>query len=251
MIYDLFQTARAQSRKIFALLIDPDDTDESGLMELKSHIDESLIDFFFLGGSLVRQDNLELCIRFLKEHFSIPVVLFPGDQYQISPEADGILFLSLISGRNPELLIGKHVLAAAHIRRSRLEVLPTGYLLIDGGRPTTASYMSQTAPIPQDKPDIAASTALAGELLGLRLIYLDAGSGAQNRIPVQMIEKVKKEISVPLIVGGGIRDAEGATEVCRAGADVIVVGNAVEKDPKKVIEISDAVRRFNTIDELL
>lgn len=250
MIYKQFQTARTQKQKRFALLIDPDNIDKSGLLELKSQISKSSVDFFFLGGSLVRQDNLEFCARFLKQHFSIPIVLFPGDHYQISPLADAILFLSLISGRNAELLIGKQVLAASHLRRSGLEVLSTGYILVDGGIPTTVSYISQTLPVPRDKPDIAVSTALAGEMLGMGLVFLDTGSGARYTVSPEMIREVKKEVEVPVIVGGGIRTGERALELCQAGADIIVVGNAIEEDPGRLIEISNAVRSFNEIKEL-
>lgn len=250
MIYGQFEKARQQKQKRFALLIDPDNVDSSHLLRLKSYIIQSNIDFIFLGGSLVRYDNMEKCIRFLREYLSIPVVLFPGDHYQITPLADAILFLSLISGRNPDLLIGKQVLAAPHLKRSGIEVMPTGYLLIDGGRPTTVSYMSQTLPIPHDKPEIAVSTALAGEMLGLKLIFLDAGSGANHAVPVEMIRQVKKEVEVPLIVGGGIRDGDTAVKICEAGADVIVVGNAIEEDPERIIEISAAVQSFNSIKEL-
>jgi len=250
MIYAQFETARQQKQKRFALLIDPDNVDSSHLMRLKSYINKSHIDFFFLGGSLVQHDNLEKCIRFIRKYFTIPVVLFPGDHYQITPLADAILFLSLISGRNPDLLIGKQVLAAPHLRRSGIEVVPTGYLLIDGGRPTTVSYMSQTLPIPHDKPEIAVSTALAGEMLGLKLIFLDAGSGAGVSVSEEMVRQVKKEIDVPLVVGGGIRDGNTARRICEAGADVIVVGNAIEEDPQRIIEISAAVQSFNSINEL-
>lgn len=250
MIYDQFETARKQKRKCFALLIDPDNVDPSHLLRLKSYILESAIDFIFLGGSLVRRDNLDDCARFFKENFSIPLVLFPGDHYQITPRADAILFLSLISGRNPDLLIGKHVLAAAHLRRSRIEVLSTGYLLVDGGTPTAVSYMSQTLPIPNNKPEIAVSTALAGEMLGMKLIFMDAGSGAGQSVSAEMVQQVKNEINIPLIVGGGIRDGETALKLCKAGADVIVVGNAIEKDPERIIEISSAIDSFNSIRQL-
>lgn len=250
MIYAQFETARQQKRKCFALLIDPDNVDPSGLLKLKSYILESAVDFIFLGGSLVQHDNLDDCARFFKENFSIPVVLFPGDHYQITPRADAILFLSLISGRNPDLLIGKHVLAAAHLRRSRIEVLPTGYLLVDGGTPTAVSYMSQTLPIPRNKPEIAVSTALAGEMLGMKLIFMDAGSGACESVSPDMVHQVKNEVNVPLIVGGGIKDGQSALELCRAGADVIVVGNAVEKDPERIVEISSVIDSFNSIRQL-
>jgi len=248
-IYDRFIAAHRHRKKCLALLIDPDNTSRGHLEKLKTSIDQCQVDFIFVGGSLLQENNLDFCLAFVKENFQVPSVLFPGDVFQINPRADGILFLSLISGRNPELLIGKHVIAAPYIRRSRLEVIPTGYILVDGGRPTTVSYMSQTAPIPQDKPDIAGSTASAGELLGLRVIYLDAGSGARDPVSAAMIRQVKKDTDIPLIVGGGIRSGEQARVMCEAGADILVVGNAIEKDPSRILEISAAVTSFNEINE--
>jgi putative glycerol-1-phosphate prenyltransferase len=148
----------------------------------------------------------------------------------------------MISGRNPELLIGQHVTSAPIVKKSGLEILPTGYMIIDGGAPTTVSYISNTTPIPSDKNDIALCTAMAGEMLGMKLIYMDAGSGARNPVPEAMISKVSAEIQIPLIVGGGIRDAEQAYRSCKAGADLIVVGNAIEKDPELIIDISHAIK---------
>jgi putative glycerol-1-phosphate prenyltransferase len=181
------------------------------------------------------------CIKAVKENCSIPVVIFPGHAMQIDSQADAILFLSLISGRNPELLIGQHVIGAPVIKEKQLPVIPTGYILVDGGSTTTAIYMSGTAPIPNNKPDIAACTALAGEMLGLKLIFLDAGSGASNSIPTNMIAAVRNQINVPLMVGGGIRDAQTAKDKCLAGADIVVVGNAIESNPSLISELSDAV----------
>ncbi len=249
MIYDRFYSAHRNRKKCLALLIDPDNTSREHLEKLKTWIDQCRVDFIFVGGSLLKEDNLDLCLTFVKENFQIPSVLFPGDVFQINSRADGILFLSLISGRNPELLIGKHVIAAPYIRRSKLEVIPTGYILVDGGRPTTVSYMSQTSPIPRDKPEIAGSTASAGELLGLRVIYLDAGSGARDAVSAAMIRQVKKDTDIPLIVGGGIRSGAQAREMCEAGADILVVGNAVEKDPSQIVEISAAIASFNKVNE--
>jgi len=160
---------------------------------------------------------------------------------QISKNADGILLLSLISGRNPELLIGKQVIAAPILKASNLDILPTGYILIDGGKPTAVSYMSNTNPIPFDKDDIAMCTAMAGEMLGLKLIYMDAGSGALNAISEKMIKKVSSNISIPLIIGGGINTPQKAILACKAGADIIVVGNAIEKDSSLIKKIGKAV----------
>jgi len=172
----------------------------------------------------------------------IPVVIFPGNSMQIDPLADAILFMSLISGRNPELLIGNQVISAPVIRESRLEPIATGYMLIDSGAPTAAVYMSNTIPLPSDKPEIAACTALAGEMLGLKLIFMDAGSGATKPVSEQTISAVRRTIAVPLVVGGGINSPEKAISACRAGADLIVIGNAVEKDPAILPLIAGAVK---------
>lgn len=162
---------------------------------------------------------------------------------QVSTAADGILLLSLISGRNAELLIGRHVIAAPALRRSGLEILPTGYMLIDGGAPTSVSYMSNTMPIPANKPDIAQCTAMAGEMLGLQVLYMDAGSGAQNPVSAAMIEAVRKSVQLPLIVGGGLRHPESVLNAMSAGADIVVVGTAIEQEPGLLERMADAVRR--------
>ena len=202
---------------------------------------------FFVGGSLVVSDHLDECIAQIKKESSIPVILFPGSPSQLSKYADALLYLSLISGRNPELLIGQHVISAPFVKKSGLEIMPTGYMVIDGGAPTTVSYISGAAPIPADKAEIALCTAMAGEMLGKKLIYMDAGSGARKPIPEEMISLVAKNIEVPLVVGGGIRDAEKAYLNCKAGADVIVVGNAIEKDASLLEEIAAAVHGVSTV----
>lgn len=235
-------TARRAGRKQLAVLIDPDETEGQELDRLVDSAVQADVDFFFVGGSLLVKDGLEACLRAVRERCNIPMILFPGSALQLSPLADGLLFLSLISGRNPDLLIGQHVVAAPYIRKSGIEVLPTGYILIDGGRPTTVTYMSQTAPIPADKPEIAATTALAGELLGLKLIYMDAGSGAMQAILPPMIAAVRGTISVPLIVGGGIRTPEQARQAVSAGADMLVVGNVLEREPGLLMEMVKAIR---------
>ncbi|MCB0813121.1 MAG: phosphoglycerol geranylgeranyltransferase [Flavobacteriales bacterium] len=170
-----------------------------------------------------------------------PVVLFPGSPAQLSGHADALLFLSLISGRNPELLIGHHVTSAPTVKALGLEAIPTGYLLVDGGRMTTAHYVSQTSPIPHDKPGIAAATALAGELLGLKAIYLDTGSGAPRTVAPDMVKAVRQAVDLPIIVGGGIRSTEQAQALCEAGADMLVVGTAFEEDPERVFALREAV----------
>lgn len=227
-----------------AVLIDPDKQTEQELQAFAKQLAKASVDFVFVGGSLLMADRMKSCVQTLKSVLDIPVVIFPGNEIQIVPQADALLFLSLISGRNPEMLIGKHVVSAPLLKQSHVEVIPTGYILIDGGRPTSVVYMSNTAPIPYDKNDIAACTALAGEMLGLKLIYLEAGSGALHNVSSTMIQAVKQQISVPLIVGGGIRDVETARIVCEAGADVIVIGTALERDVSKLQDFCQAVHRF-------
>jgi phosphoglycerol geranylgeranyltransferase len=240
-VYPYIREQYALGKKLFAVLVDPDDIASEGIDHLAALAADSGVDLFFVGGSLVTGTHMETCIRRLKQRTNIPVVIFPGSIQQASPEADALLFLSLISGRNPELLIGNQVLAAPYIKRSGLEAMATGYMLIDGGAPTTVSYISNTLPIPSDKKEIAVSTAMAGELLGMHLIYMDAGSGAKNAIPAAMIAAVADNCSLPLIVGGGIRTSEQAYESAGAGAGIIVVGNAIEKDPTLIGEISFAI----------
>ncbi len=240
MIYSEIIAKKQQGKKQFAVLIDPDKQSISGL---SSFIEEALIaqvDYFFVGGSLLVSDKLDSCIRSIKEICNVPVIIFPGSPLQVSRFADAILFISLISGRNAEALIGQHVVAAPYIKRANLETLPTGYILVDAGKPTTVSYMSNSLPIPNDKPEIAVCTAMAGEMLGLKLIYLDAGSGAENPVPIEMLTEVSKNIRVPLIAGGGIRSGKSAYESFKAGADLLVIGNAIEKNAALIREISDA-----------
>ncbi|MFN8166612.1 MAG: geranylgeranylglyceryl/heptaprenylglyceryl phosphate synthase [Bacteroidia bacterium] len=232
-------------KKMMAILVDPDKTSAAECVELGSKAMEAGIDFFFVGSSILTTGSADAICEVLKRSTTIPVILFPGNTLQLSNSADGILFLSLISGRNPDLLIGNHVLAAPYLKKSKLEVIPTGYILIDSGAPTSVSYMSYTLPIPHDKNDIAACTAMAGEMLGLKLIYLDAGSGAKYPVSAPMISSIRKNISAPIIVGGGIRTPEKAEELCKAGADVIVVGNALEKNPNLLFEISAAVHAIH------
>lgn len=240
-LYSNFLRNKAQNKKQFAVLIDPDKLGTKELNELIEIAEASKTDYFFVGGSLLTNDSMDLCIQTIKKNSSIPVVLFPGNTMQINQHADAILFLSLISGRNAEMLIGKHVIAAPYLKSSNLEVLSTAYMLIESGKPTAVSYMSNTTPIPHDKSDIAICTAIAGEMLGFKLIFMDGGSGAQNPISAKMISDVSRNISVPLIVGGGIRTPEKALENCKAGADIIVVGNSIETDRSLISRIADAV----------
>lgn len=244
-IYESIHNGKTSARKAFAVLIDPDKLDESALNKTIDLAKEANVDYIFVGGSLVVTDTLDKVVTTIKEKSNIPVVLFPGSPDQITPKADALLYLSLISGRNPELLIGQHVISAPFVKQSGLEIIPVGYMLVDGGTPTTVSYISNTNPIPANKNDIASCTAMAGEMLGLKLIYMDAGSGAKFAIPTAMIQQVAKYIQIPLIIGGGITTAEKAKENCLAGADIIVVGNAVEKDPALIKEIAAAIHSLN------
>jgi phosphoglycerol geranylgeranyltransferase len=234
-------TKKSKKSKKFAVLIDPDKTKPAQLVKIAGIASQNAVDFFFVGGSLLTNDNLDITIRTLKDNCSIPVVIFPGNSMQINKNADAILLLSLISGRNPEMLIGKHVISAPYLKASGLEIIPTGYMLIESGKPTAALYISNSHPIPADKDDIAICTAMAGEMLGLKMIFMDAGSGAILTVSEKMIARVKKNISVPLIVGGGIRTPEKAHDLCHAGADIVVVGNAIEEHMGLIENIADAI----------
>ncbi len=239
-------SSHKQGKKSIAILVDPDKADDaSRLLQLINLASENCIDYFFVGGSLITTSNLSAVVKIIKENVAIPVVLFPGNSMQIESTADALLFLSLISGRNPELLIGQHVVAAPIIKNTKLEVIPTGYLLINSGKTTSVAYISNTTPIPDDKYSLAACTAMAGEMLGLQAIYLDAGSGAEKEISAKMIATVRKSVNTPLIVGGGINTSQKAFNALEAGADMIVIGNALEKNPNLLIEISDKVYEWN------
>lgn len=231
-LYSLIKAKIQKDEKQIAVLIDPDKIREDDLTKLIQMININRVDLILVGGSLITGNFLEQSIVLLKQSCSVPVVLFPGNSLQINPNADGILLLSLISGRNPELLIGNHVIAAPLLKRSGLEIIPTGYMLIESGKITSVVYMSNTTPIPSDKIDIALCTAMAGEMLGMKLIYMDAGSGAGKPVPEKMIRHVKNSIGVPLMIGGGIRSGTVARATWEAGADIIVVGNALEKEPE-------------------
>ncbi len=240
-LYNNILTAKSELKKYFAILLDPDKIKAKGLDGLLKLAVKSKVDCFFIGGSLLVNDVLDELILKIKSSCDIPVILFPGSSRQLSYKADALLFLSLISGRNPDLLIGKHVESAPFLKLSPLEIISTGYMLIDGGVPTSVSYMSNTYPIPSSKDDIAVCTAIAGEMLGLKMIYMDAGSGALNPVSASMIRAVSNAIDIPLIVGGGINNPEKAADAAKAGADIIVVGNAIEKDPELIKELSAAV----------
>lgn len=240
-IYHSLKEHKRQNKKSFAVLVDPDKVNNSYMEQLIPLVVAAKVDYLLVGGSLVISNYLDDCVKMIKKNCDIPVILFPGSPSQVSSYADALLYISLISGRNPELLIGQHVISAPAVKQSGLEIISTGYMVIDGGAPTTVSYISNASPLPADKNEIAMCTAMAGEMLGMKLIYMDAGSGAQKAILESMIEKVAGCIDVPLIVGGGITNAEKAYLNCKAGADMIVVGNAIEKDTALIKEIADAI----------
>ncbi|MFN8344735.1 MAG: geranylgeranylglyceryl/heptaprenylglyceryl phosphate synthase [Spirosomataceae bacterium] len=234
-----------EGRKAFAVLLDPDKVELTSFPFMLAESVRHGVDFFFVGGSLITRYVSDEIIAAIRRHTDIPAILFPGNSLHIEPSADAILLLSLISGRNPELLIGQHVIAAPLLKKSNLEILPTGYMVIESGRATTVSYISNTTPIPHDKPGVAACTAMAGELLGLQIMYLDAGSGAQKPVSPEMIAAVRKSVDTPIIVGGGINTVQKAQAALEAGADVIVVGNGIEQNADLLPEIARTVKDFN------
>ena len=240
-IYSSILDKKKRGEKQFSILIDPDKQNQEELIKIVNKGEKANIDFFFVGGSLLTQDKLNDSITIIKENTKKPVIIFPGSTLQMSEKADGILFLSLISGRNPEMLIGNQVITAPILKQLSLEVLSTGYMLIDSGKETTVSYMSNTKPIPYEKNDIAACTAMAGEMLGFDIIFMDGGSGAINTISESMISTVRNSIDLPIIVGGGIKNGMQASAKCKAGADIIVVGNAIEKNQDIISEIANAI----------
>jgi phosphoglycerol geranylgeranyltransferase len=217
-------------RKMLALLVDPDETTPEKLAVLLKNANGAGVSLILAGGSLVNKPIDPLLVT-IRKHTSVPVLLFPGNPGQLSEKADGILLLSLISGRNPEFLIGNHVIAAHFLKKSALEIIPTGYMIIENSQTSSVEYMSNTKPLPRNKPDLAVSTAMAGEMLGMKLIYIEGGSGAAGIIPPETISAVRQNIGVPLLVGGGIRTAGDLKKVFDSGADIAVVGNAAEQDP--------------------
>jgi len=238
MLYDII-LKKQNKEKLVALLIDPDCHKNESLKQTIDIANKAGINFFLIGGSIISK-SINDQIAIIKSHSQLPVFLFPGNLLQLCDQADGILFLSLISGRNPEFLIGNQVMAAPFLKNSGMEIIPTGYMLIDTGQTTSVEYMSNTMPIPANKPDIAIATALAGEMLGHKLIYLEGGSGAGQIVNTKLIREIKQNITIPLIVGGGIRNARQAGEIFSAGADIIVIGNVAEENPMAMFDIVSA-----------
>jgi putative glycerol-1-phosphate prenyltransferase len=237
---------RKEGKKSLAVLVDPDKiTDAAHVNHVINLIKHAGTDIVCVGGSLLVEQGFHNILREIKEKCCVPVVLFPGSPQQISRDADAMLFLSLISGRNAELLIGQHVQAAPVLKKIGLEVIPTGYMIVDCGKQTTASYISQTFPIPHNKPEIAAATAMAGEMLGLKCIYLDGGSGADKPVSPAMIEAVRAAVDIPIIVGGGIRTERQVQEAYDAGADMIVIGTVFENEPETLFTLSEVKERWS------
>ncbi len=234
---------KSKEKKALAVLIDPDQPTES-VAKIAQQCEMHQVDFIFVGGSIVTTGVLSQTIAEIKQNCRCSIYIFPGNEFMIDEQADGILFLSLLSGRNPEYLIGKQVVSAPVLAASSLDVVPTAYLLIDGGRETSVSYISNTKPIPADKPDIAMATALAGKLLGMQCIYMDAGSGALQCISTKMVNRVKQQVKLPLIIGGGIRNAETARDLYKAGADILVIGNGVEQSESLIALISEVKNKI-------
>ena len=245
MNVSIYTSLFAKNRKIFSLLIDPEKHRADTLARTVDMAVKVRVDVILVGGSLT-SSPIDDTILSVKQKTEIPVVLFPGNLLQLSSRADGILLLSLLSGRNPEYLIGNHVLASQFIKKSGIEIIPTGYILVDGHYLSSVEYISNTRPIPSEKADIIVATALAGEQLGLKLIYLEAGSGAGDRIREEIVMQVKESISIPLIVGGGIRTAEDIRNLYKAGANGVVVGTAIENDYRVLSSLAAVRNEFDT-----
>lgn len=243
-VYNQILENYRNGKKMLAVLMDPDKYAGEKLTQCVEQIAKVKPDFILVGGSLTFRP-MESLIETIKKHTDIPVVLFPGNANQFSKNADALFLLSLISGRNPEYLIGQQVTAAPAIYASGIETISVGYMLVESGRKTSVEYISNTVPIPSDKTEIAIATALAGEMLGNKIIYLEAGSGALHHVPTKMIEGLKKHISVPLIVGGGIKTEENAEEMINAGADMIVIGNMLEKDISLMTNFANVIHNYN------
>ncbi len=236
-IYKNIISASSKGKKLLAVLIDPDKMKMEHGSNFITKVNQSTATHIFVGGSEVDEGVTENLVEELKKFTDLPVVLFPGDVVQITDKADGILFLSLISGRNPDYLIGKHVEAVSKLSKNHLEVLPTGYLLIENGKQTSVERVSKTKPLKRTEISTIVDTAKAGELLGMQLIYLEAGSGATHPIEPNIITKVKEEVNIPLIVGGGIRSITELESAYAAGADLVVIGTAFEEDESFFNEI--------------
>jgi phosphoglycerol geranylgeranyltransferase len=241
-IYQRLLSTSAERGAGFIVLIDPDKLAVDDMPRFADYCLGAGVDALFVGGSLCQAVELDVYVGALRNASDLPVIGFPGSITQISRHLDAVLYLSIISGRNPEYLFGQHVHAAPIIKHLGVEPIPTGYMLIESGRPTTAQYMSHSLPIPRHKPDVAAATGLAAEMMGMKLLFTDGGSGADDAVPVEMITAITEMCSIPLVVGGGIRTPRQVAERVDAGASFIVVGNAFEArpDPSYIAEMAAA-----------
>lgn len=230
LIYDNILKSIANCEKLFAVLIDPDKLDIGKVAEVMKKVNSSIATHVFVGGSEVEESLTESLVLEIKKHTKLPVILFPGDVSQITHHADALLFLSLISGRNPDYLIGKHVEAISKLKGSKLEIIPTGYILIENGKETSVQKVTGTKPLKRNNIQHIVDTAMAGELLGMKLLYLEAGSGATHPITPEIISAVKQEIKIPLIIGGGIRTPKQLNDAYNSGADIVVIGTAFEEN---------------------
>lgn len=224
------QEASRKGKKLLAILLDPDKCLLEEIPSISKRIENLNADFIFVGGSFVENGITETFVQKLKKNTQIKVVLFPGDYSQVTNKADALLFLSLLSGRNPEYLIEQQIKSVPFLKNSTLEIIPTGYILIDGGIQSSVLKVSKTTPISQENIDLAVSTAIAGMYKGKQLIYLEAGSGAKTPVNAELIAEVKKNISIPLIVGGGIKSKKQLNSAHKNGADLVVIGTAFEKN---------------------
>lgn len=236
-IYNTILKSIKKGNKLLAVLIDPDKFDISSVSDFIKKVNSSIATYIFVGGSIVEDNVTENLVLEIKKFTKLPIVLFPGDVAQISNKADALLFLSLISGRNSEYLIGKHVDAISKLRASKLEVIPTGYILIENGKETAVQKVTGTTPLKRDHIQLILDTAKAGDLLGMKLLYLEAGSGATHPITSEIISAVKQDIKIPLIVGGGIRTKTQLMEAFNSGADLVVIGTAFEKNESLLNEL--------------
>ncbi len=246
-LYTAITKELAEGKRLYWDLLDPDDFSPEEGANVAREAESAGANAILVGGSLMHSDHLDTFVKALKEASALPVILFPGDASQITGSADGILFHSLISGRNPDFLIGEQVKGAPHIKRHNIEPIPTAYMLIESGTVTSVEFMSNTRPIPRDKPGIAALHGLAAQYMGQKLIYLEAGSGAKYSVPEKIIGAVKSQVEIPVIAGGGIRDAKTAGMKLKAGADIIVTGNLLtaEDGLSKMKEIAEVIHNFS------
>ena len=244
-IYSKLELIRTKRGAVAIALLDPDTKNDNGLKKMVKLVNDSDFDAIFIGGSLISDNKFESRIKIVKQNTDLPIIIFPGSSNQLSQYADAVLFLSLISGRNPQYLIGEHVKSAPVIHNMRLETIPTAYILIDGGVRSSVEIISNTSPIPMNKHDIILAHALAGEYLGNKFVFLENGSGAKDHAECEIISIISKQIKIPIIVGGGVNTPESAEKLVASGADYIVTGTQIEKlpSPKTLLEFTQAIHR--------